>query len=249
MTKTSGRSVERVRPRRTMAGRLALWVAWPLGIVLALTAAYFAAAWGLSRIAVNDDFVPAVDGVPIGVSSNGIHANLHLPVRTAEIDWTEWFPPSQFPQAPAWAETISFGWGNRDFYLNTPRWADFDPWVGLKAIIGIGGTALHVAYWPPLREDAAYAVTMVSPEAYRRLVEHILETIAPDAGGRPQQIAGYSYLGNDGFYEAHGRYSPFRTCNEWVREALADAGVRTGVWSPLPEALLEHLREIPGKPQ
>lgn len=225
-----------------MIGRVVRWLATAVGIVAGLAAVYFAAAFGLSRIAVNDDFVPADHGVPIGVSSNGVHANLHLPVRALDVDWTDLFPPSQFPSPPTWADTISFGWGSRDFYLHTPSWADLDLWVGLKATIGIGGTALHAAYWPPLQEGDAYAVTLVSPEAYRLLVDHVLATIAPGVDGRPQRIAGYSYHGNDGFYEARGTYTLFRTCNEWVREALARAGVRTGVWSPLPDALLGHLR-------
>ncbi len=228
--------------RRSALWRVARWLVWSLVVLVAVPSVYFGAAYGLARIAINTEFVPADHGVPIGVSSNGAHANLHLPVRALDVDWTAEFPPTDFPAAPLWADTISFGWGNRDFYLNTPRWSDFDLWLGFKAIVGIGGSALHVAYWPPLLEGEAYTVVTVSPEAYLQLVAHIRETIAPDAAGNPQRIEGYSYSGNDGFYEARGTYTFVVTCNEWVRRGLAEAGIRTGVWTPLPEALLTHLR-------
>ena len=74
------------------------------------------------------------------------------------------------------------------------------------------------------------------------LVDHILDTLALDAAGQPRRIVGYSYRGNDRFYEAQGFYSPIVTCNEWVRIGLADAGIRTAFWAPFPGALLRHLR-------
>ena len=229
-----------------MLRRALVWFGRITLVVTGLAALYFGAGFGLARLAVNTDFAPAPNGIPIGISSNGIHANLHLPVEAVGVDWRDVFPPETFPQPPMWPETVSFGWGNREFYLNTPTWADMDPWVGFTSIVGIGGTALHVAYWPPLREGEYYVVVRVSPEAYQALVDHIRRTIEPDDAGDPVQILGYSYAGNDRFYEANGTYSLFATCNEWVRRALDDAGIRTGVWSPFPAALLDHVRVAAG---
>ena len=226
----------------TVMRRALVWLGRITLVVAGLTALYFGAGFGLARVAVNTDFAPMQDGVPIGISSNGIHANLHFPVDVLGVDWTDVFPLDTFPHPPWQPETVSFGWGNRDFYLNTPTWADMDPWVGFLSIIGIGGTALHVAYWPPLREGDYYVVVHVSPDAYHALADHVRRTIEPDDTGNPVQIPGYSYAGNDRFYEADGTYSLFATCNEWVRRGLADAGIRTGVWSPFPAALLDHFR-------
>ena len=42
----------------------------------------------------------------------------------------------------------------------------------------------------------------------------------------------------DAFYDATGRYSAVRTCNEWVGEGLRRAGVRVGRWTPFPVTVL-----------
>ena len=216
-------------------------VGWAAGIVGAV-ALYAAAAFGLAELPINRDFRPEPAGIPVGLTSNGVHANLVLPIVTERIDWTTVFPPDQFPAYPWRAAAISFGWGSREFYLNTPTWAELDPGTAASAVLGFGGAAMQVAYWPPWPPGEDYVETRVSPAAYDALVRHILATLAMDAEGRPRRIAGSGYHGNDGFYEARGRYSPFVTCNEWVRRGLADAGIRTALWSPFPAALLGHLR-------
>ena len=225
-----------------MLRRLVKSLAYAVASLVVLVGAYFGVAYVLSRWAVNDDFQPAPDGIPIGLSNNGIHVNLHLPVRAAGIDWTEDFPLDSFPAVPVAPATIAFGWGSREFYLNVPTWDDLTVGVGLTALSGAGGTALHVSYWRPWLPGEDYVEVRVTPEAYLTLVAHVRAAVRPGTDGRPQRIAGYSYLGNDGFYESYGAYSLFVTCNEWVRSGLASAGLRTGTWSPFPDALLEHLR-------
>lgn len=226
-----------------MLRRLLKWLALLLGGAVVAVGAYFGAAYALSRWPVNDGFASEPDGILIALSSNGMHANLHFPIRAAGVDWTETFPPADFPIPPPRPDTISFGWGSREFYLNVPTWDDLEFRYAVTALTGIGGSALHVGYWDPWLPDENYVEFRVTPEAYRVLVAHVLAAIEPGADGRPQQIAGYSYLGNDRFYEAKGTYTAFMTCNEWVRQGLAAAGVRTGLWSPFPDALLEHLRQ------
>lgn len=216
-------------------------VGWLAGLLAAI-ALYGAAAFGLAELPVNRDFRPVADGIPVGLTSNGVHANLVLPIVSDRIDWTTVFPPEDFPAYPWGASTISFGWGSREFYLNTPTWAELEPETAAAAVLGFGGAALQVAYWPAWTPGEDYVETRVSPAAYDALVRHILATLAPDAAGRPQRIAGSGYHGNDGFYEARGRYSPVVTCNEWVRRGLVQAGIRTALWSPFPAALLGHLR-------
>lgn len=210
--------------------------------LVALVGAYFGAAYALSRWAINDDFVGEDEGVLVALSSNGIHANLHFPLYAEGVDWTEVFPPADFPAMPWNPDTISFGWGSREFYMNVPTWDDFDLEYALVALSGIGESALHVTYWAPWPPDENYVEFRITPEAYRILVDHVQATIMPDDAGRAMRIPGYSYFGNDGFYEANGTYTAFMTCNEWVREALAAAGIRTGMWSPFPDALLDHVR-------
>ena len=80
-------------------------------------------------------------------------------------------------------------------------------------------------------------VFTVSPEVYARLVAHVRGTFARDAKGERSAFAGRGYTVHDTFYAANGHFSPVRTCNEWVREALAASGVRVPLWAPLPYAM------------
>ena len=217
-------------------------LAWLVVGVIVLTGGYFGAAFGLAHMPVNRDFRPDADGVEIALVSNGIHASLVLPTRVLDIDWSETFPAEHFPIGRSDAPMVMFGWGNRDFYLNTPTWDDFDLMTGVRAILGFGGTALHVTYVWGLGDGDRTVRLRVSEAAYRQLATYVLETMAADGNGEAVPIAGYSYLGTDAFFEAEGRYTLFATCNEWVRRGLADAGIRTSVWSPFPAPLLAHLK-------
>ena len=222
------------------------WLGGTVGVLAALIGGYFGLAAAASRVSLNQPYAAPLDGVRIGLMSNGAHANLHLPVTTAQIDWRTVFPPSDFARLPDQLETIAFGWGHQEFYLNTPTWDDLDPMIGLRAIFGIGPSALQVAYWHDVAETEAYVETAITEAAYQVLVDHMLATLSPGSAGEPQVIPHDRYSGFDRFYQATGRYSFAYTCNEWVRQGLFEAGLPVPLWSPFPAALLRHLAGAAG---
>lgn len=59
--------------------------------------------------------------------------------------------------------------------------------------------------------------------------------------GEPIVIEDAAFGLNDCFYEAHGTYHCFNTCNCWVGAALRSAGVRCGWFTPLPRSVLVYL--------
>lgn len=215
-------------------------------ILIAAAILYLVAALVLALIPINTGFQVDRGGVEIAIQDNGVHVDVILPVQAAGVDWTAEFPLDHFPQADPNSAFIAFGWGHREFYLNTPTWNEFDLMVGLRAVSGIGETTVHVAYRPWRGIGERTARTRISPESYRRLVAFIHTSYRRDADGRPIRILGYSYGGNDAFYEGIGRYSLINTCNEWASRALAAAEVRTGFWTPFPGAILEHIRQANG---
>jgi uncharacterized protein (TIGR02117 family) len=68
-----------------------------------------------------------------------------------------------------------------------------------------------------------------------------LDSFRRDEDGRFQLIDGAAYGSNDAFYEAHGAYHAFNTCNCWVGRGLKAAGVRTGWFTPLPKTVSLYL--------
>ena len=83
-------------------------------------------------------------------------------------------------------------------------------------------------------------------QAYGRLVAVVTERFITDDAGRTIPLLGRSYDDDDVFYEATGRYNAFRTSNQWTADALAEAGVRVGVWTPFAPGILWRFRQPDG---
>ncbi len=198
--------------------RIALaFVLIPLGLYLATAAI-------LGHTPANPDWrEPGASdpgAITIFVQSNGVHTGIVLPAGPGK--WR------------------AYGWGDRDFYLNTPRWQDIRPHTAISALVGSGDTLVHVddlddflpdEYWRPIR---------LRRHEHKRLRGFIGATL--QSSGKP--IPGYT--ARDRFYPAHGRYSALTTCNVWTGRALKAAGVRTGIWTPFAG---DVMRWVPRPPQ
>lgn len=210
--------------------------------IAAALSAYLVAALILGLLPVNDGFRQAAAGVTIFVRSNGVHADIAVPVKAGGIDWSGVFPAGDFATAPGDTSYIGFGWGDRDFYLETRTWADVRFTAAAGALLGLKPTVMHVEYMEPRNFVGERVAVTISAEQYERLTGHIRSTVRMAAEGAPIQVPGAHYGANDAFYEANGAYSFIYTCNEWVRRGLATAGVRAPWWSPFDAALFYQLR-------
>lgn len=225
-----------VRHRRSLWRRLARGVVRGILLVVLLLALYLLVVL-IGLIPVNNDFAPTADGVEILVASTAIHADLVLPIRNDVVDWSQHLAPRDFAAAVRGATHVAFGWGNKEFYVDTPTWGDLKAGTAFRAVFWPSATCMHVHHWerPDIPADARQ--TRISPEQYQRLVDHILASFQRDESGRFLLIAGGAYGANDAFYHANGDYHAFRTCNCWVGEGLKAAGVRTGWFTPLPRTV------------
>jgi len=225
--------------------RRLLWIA---GALPAACVAYLLLALLLGLLPVNSDFRPTppdAGGVTVYLRTNGVHADLVLPAA-APHDWRAEFPPEQIVAAgrlaaPPPLDWIAFGWGDRDFYIYTRTWRDLRPRAAAVALFGLGSGAMHVEYlaWP---QDYRVQRIDLSAAQYAALVMALRAGFARDATDRPRRIDDPGYFDTDAFFEGTGRYTFWLTCNEWIRRALAAAGVRTSVWAPSDAALFWHLR-------
>jgi uncharacterized protein (TIGR02117 family) len=210
--------------------------------LLAIVALYFGGVAVLGAIPVNGEFAPAQDGVELCVRSNGAHSDFVLPAQSSVIDWHAQHPPEHFPRIAGTYDHIAFGWGDRAFYLETPTWADLQLSTALVALSGLGRAALHVEYLERQAPGERSACTRLSEAQHRALADYIQASFERDADGRVMRIDAPGYGSADAFYEAHGTFSAFVTCNEWVRRGLSASGVRAPAWSPFDGALLRQLR-------
>jgi uncharacterized protein (TIGR02117 family) len=206
-----------------------------VGAILALIVLYVAAALVLGLIPVNRGFAETPSGISVAVCSNGIHTDFVLPVKTAVIDWSAVFPTEHYPVDVTGFDHVGIGWGDLDFYRSTPRWADFDAGIALKALSGLGPAALHVQYRPGPGTDLRCRSLTIGVPQYRALADYIAATLVSQTPAAP------GYGGSDRFYPAQGRFSLIQTCNAWVGEGLKAAGLPTGVWTPFSFQVLSHL--------
>jgi len=214
---------------------------WLLAAAIAVATAYVTAAIVLGALPANASFVNAPEGIPVHVRTNGVHAELILPTRAAGTDWSLDHPPRHMRSLTEAGEWVAFGWGDRAFFASTPTWADLKPGTALVALSGIGRGAMHVEYIESPLSYRSHQVRL-SSEQYARLVAYIRASFDRDAAGRPLRADLPGYFAGDAFYESTERYRFWFTCNDWVRKALGEAGVRTPLWSPFDTALFYQLQ-------
>jgi uncharacterized protein (TIGR02117 family) len=217
---------------RPQSRRLFAMLLSPIGL-------YFAAAGVLSHVPVNHDWREPADGVTIYLASNGIHTGIVVPVTSAGMDWRGRVRTSDLPDPKLAGPWLLFGWGDREFYVNTPTWKDLRPGTALSAVFGSGQTLVHVDHFGDFYADADMRPLRLTTEEYRRLSDFIERTFADSR----EVVPGYGP--RDVFYAAKGRYSIFRTCNVWTGDALKYAGVQTAVWSPFPSGIMRWAKVPP----
>lgn len=200
--------------------------------LLMMMAAYGTAGMIGGAVPANRGWGAPDRGVTLWVESNGIHVGLVVPKVAAGVDWRGFAPAGDLGD-PRYAgyDHLAIGWGQREFFLNTPTWADVRLRTVLAAGYGSDATLLHVEHVPAPRAGKDVRRVVLRPAEYRRLAAAIIAS-----RGNGGAIRGYA--ANDVFYPARGHYSGITTCNAWVGWVLRFAGVRMGAWTPFPETVL-----------
>jgi len=169
------------------------------------------------------------------VWSNGVHLDLIIPrdelapELLAKLD------------LPKWVKYAAFGWGDKEFYINTPTWADVKFTPTFNALFTNSQSALHVVWYPD--RNPKWISVPLCEQQMNRIREYVGSSFEKDTAGQFQEVYAAGYTDRDKFYLAQGNFSVFRTCNQWVNQALKQAGVRTAVWSPFDKGVLYHVRE------
>jgi uncharacterized protein (TIGR02117 family) len=222
----------RSRRRLNWSARIAL-------AIFAIPLLYVVAALIGALIVVNAAWREPDQGITIYLANNGVHADLVLPASAEGLDWRPFVPKSDMANAPAEAEWIAFGAGERRVYLETPTWGDLSLKTAAIALTG-GERVMHVEWV----ENPAYAARAIrlTPEQYRRLWAGIREGFELDPDGKPIRIDHSGYGPRDAFYRGTGRANAVHTCNQWAASRLRLAGVKAPLWSPFVQGLVSYYR-------
>ncbi len=173
--------------------------------------------------------------------SNPIHTDIAIPLVGETRTAFAFLAGSGIPVEDSAAEWLVIGWGGRSFYLETPTWADLKPMPVLRALT-LDRSVMHVDIAGAI-DEAHPAVTPLQLDAaeFQSLKAFIKASFA-GAGGEVEAVPNAGYGAYDRFFEANGYFNAFAGCNTWTAAALRAAGLRTGLWNPLPQTLAVSLR-------
>lgn len=214
----------------------------PLGaleLFFAVLTLYIGIALFGMLIQIGDDYVPKQEGVKIYIRTDGIHTDFIVPTRNGIRDWTKTVQWKDLRGKDTTYDYLAFGWGDQGFFLNTPEWSDLKFSTAFDALFYRGKSAVHAVYQFEPKEGELCEKLIISENQYKDLITYIDGTFRRQKNGSPICITARGYWGNDAFYEAHGKYSLFSTCNSWINGGLKAAKLPACLWTPLSFGILE----------
>lgn len=198
---------------------------------------YVIVAMVSSSIPVNTNQPDPPGDYEIYIRSNGVHTDIVMPVENDLVNWLDLVDPAHTKAGMMNLKYVAFGWGDLEFYENTPEWNDLSPGVAFKALFLDAPAAMHVKFKHYVIKDEHTIPIKVTREQYLALADYISGSFALDENGAAQNIRGLHYDMNDTFYHAHGSLNMLNTCNTWTNKALKESGLRASLWTPFTEGL------------
>jgi uncharacterized protein (TIGR02117 family) len=207
-----------------IAGKTLAGIALALGVVML-------AAWIGSSIPRNASWREPRQGIELMLETNGFHTAIVMPVVTPIKDWRETFPEAARITPTGAVTHIAVGWGEEDVFLHTPTWWDLKARSVLRIATKGGVGIMRVSPYVRPSPSEWHRPFKVTPGQYAKLVRRVEATLGPARADGTRIVLRDSYSDDD-YYLARGRYTLTRTCNQWVSDTLAEAGVKTGWWTP-----------------
>ena len=212
-----------------------------LALPLLVVALFLASAWIGSSVPRNSDWAEADDGIVIMVETNGIHTGIVMPVVTDVKDWRQTFPSAGMTRSDGRMPThVAIGWGEKEVFLNTPTWGDLKASTALRIVFQGGDGLMRVGHYAWPQPSEYHRPLVLRPEEYRVLVAEV-EAALPHVPHGEERFSHDSFEHGARNYDALGRYTLANTCNQWVGDTLAKAGVKMGHWTPLAGGVMKWI--------
>ncbi len=210
-------------------------------VVVGMLLLYLFMAIILSIVPSNRNFSETPqDAISIYLLSNGVHLDVVVPLTNPYKDWRQDLKiPSSLEEQ---VHLVAFGWGDREFYLNTPEWSDLSLSTALNALFWKDSSAVHIRYYRFLTESKTCIEVQISINQYMKLVDFFENTFLRNEYNQTILIENAGYNQFDQFYEGKRSYHFFYTCNTWTNQALKKSGLRSCQWTPFDKGILWQYR-------
>jgi uncharacterized protein (TIGR02117 family) len=131
------------------------------------------------------------------------------------------------------AEWLVVGWGAQHFYTQTRASTDLGLYALWRGIVG-DSSVLRFDIAGALPDDLDARRLALTDTEYATLLDEVWGSLTTDADGLPINADVDGFNQTDGFFAAKGRFNILRTCNVWIGDRLRAAGLRFGLWTPMP---------------
>jgi uncharacterized protein (TIGR02117 family) len=201
---------------------------------------YFLIHFLLSRMTVSHSTTQSDGKIEVLIMKSGVHTDFVLPINHALRHWKEVFPVENTRDKDTNVHFISIGWGDENFYLNTPTWFDLTPQTALSAVFGQGRSAIHAFYYYDIPKERVTKKLFLNQKQYQQLIQYIDSHLRKDEHGNLQLLTASLpevMYNNDAYYAANGTYNLTFTCNTWVNEGLKSCGQKACLWTAFGEGI------------
>jgi len=208
-----------------------------VGFVL-LIIAYFLVAIVLTFIPVHSDFQNQVSETEIYITSNGVHTNIIVPSQSQAFNW------STILDLDKNCQFIEFGWGEKEFYMNTPNWSDLKLGTAFKAVFlpTPAVMQIHCISHKPNTSKNTVKINLTQDQL-NQLNDYIYKSFVLDESLNTIKIEPTKISNSNlRYYQANGKYSMLFTCNNWTSKGLKKVGVKNSLWAPFDKSVLFYLK-------
>jgi uncharacterized protein (TIGR02117 family) len=197
---------------------------------LLIPISYFVLSLFFTFITIDRKVENTISDKTIFISTNGVHLDIVLPKES--IDSTLLYGL----HLKGNEKYLSFGWGDENFYLNTPTWGDLTFKNAFSAMFLGSPTLMHITRHNGKASD--WVEIKINDSELKNLTNYIHKTFKTNENGMKIIVENKGYSAMDDFYKANGSYSCLKTCNSWVNKGFKESGLKSCFWTPFDFGLL-----------
>ncbi|CAM1365373.1 DUF2459 domain-containing protein [Tenacibaculum xiamenense] len=203
--------------------------------VLAIPILYVLVSLILTFITVDREIKNQVSDKTIYLNTNGVHLDVVIPKENINNKLLKGIRHKNYERY------LAFGWGEENFYLNTPNWSDLTFSNAFKALFLESSTLVHITRYRSIQPD--WIAIKISSSELNKLNSYLLNSFQKDTLGSKIILEDKGYSFRDDFYRAKGSYSCFKTCNSWVNSAFKESGLKACLWTPFDFGLMNKYKQ------
>lgn len=202
---------------------------------LIIPIAYLIGSLILTEITVEKIDNSTISDKEIFLNTNGVHLDVILSKSDIDEKLLKGLKISESENY------LSFGWGDEDFYINTPTWNDLTFSIAFQAMFMKSPTLMHLTRYKKKQNE--WVVVEINEKELKKMNEYILRTFKKDEKGNKILLVNKGYSINDDFYKAEGSYSCFKTCNSWINSGFKESGLKSCYWTPFDFGLMKKYKQ------